>query len=103
MISFTHFFPLQSAFAMAVDKPKGQTTERVVVALSKCNLGITDCQYACLYVAMICVKMGQHLRILLTEKENKDLEWQSLLYINNLCCDPSIEAFFAGYSKIQQN
>ena len=47
--------------------------------------------------------MGQHLRILLTEKENEDLAWQSLLYINNLCRGPSIEAFFAEYSKNQQN
>ena len=65
---------MQPAFAMTVDKAQGQTIERVIVALSKRKLGITDFQYVCLYVAMSRVKMGQHLRILLTEKENKNLE-----------------------------
>ena len=60
---------LQPAFAMTGDKAQGQTIDRAVVALSKRKLGITDFQYACLYVAMSRVKMGQHLTILLTEKE----------------------------------
>ena len=88
---------------MTVDKAQGHTIERVIIALSKCKLGIPDFQYACLYVAMSCVKMGQRLRIILTEEGNKDLEWQSLLYINNLCRDPTIGAFFAGYYKNQHN
>ena len=78
---------------MSVDKVQGQTIDRVILALSNRKLNITDFQYACLYVVMSCVKMGQHLRIILTEKENKYLKWQSLLYTNNMYCNPSIEAF----------
>ena len=48
-------------------------------------------------------KKKEHIRILLAEEENKDLEWQSLLYINTLRRDPSIDAFFAGYRKSRRN
>ena len=45
-------FPLQPAFAITVDKAQGQTLDRVIVALSKRQLSITNFQYACLYVAL---------------------------------------------------
>ena len=67
-----------------IDKAQGQTIDRVIIALSKRKLSITDFQYACLYVALSRVKKKEHIQILLAEEENKDLEWQSLLYINTL-------------------
>ena len=102
VVTLSHF-PLQPAFAMTVDKAQGQTIDRVIVALSKRQLAITDFQYACLYVAVSRVKQRQHLRILLMEEDNDDLEWQSLLYINRLQRDLSIDAFFAGFDSDRSN
>lgn len=98
-----HIFPLQPTFALTIDKAQGQTIKRVIIALSKRKLSITDFQYACLYVALSRVKMRQHIRIILTDEDNKDLQWQSLLYINSLQRDPSIDAFFEGFPTRQQN
>ena len=99
-LSFSFLTPLQPAFAITLDKAQGQTLDRVIVALSKHQLSITNFQYACLYVALSRVRKRQHLQILLIDGENADLEWQSLLYINNLHRDPSIEAFLQVIQKI---
>ncbi len=98
----THF-PLVGAFSMTVERSQGQTIDRVIVALSKRKLGITDFQYACLYVALSRVQHRTHLRILLMDEENADVAWQSLMYINNLRRDKSIKFFFSGFDSDRTN
>ena len=74
----TPHFPIQLGFAMTVEKAQGQTLECVIVALSECNITLTNFRYSCLYVAMSRVHEARQLHILLINFQNRDDEWQSL-------------------------
>ena len=52
-------FSLQPGFAITVDKGQGQTLDRVIVALSKRELALTDFKFSCLYVALSRVRERQ--------------------------------------------
>ena len=84
-------FPIQLGFAMTVKKAQGKTLECVIVALSERNMTLTNFHYSCLYVAMSCVREARHLRIILSNFQNRDDEWQSLHYLQHLKRDDSIK------------
>ena len=56
MVAIVPNFPLQPAFAITVEKAQGQTLDRVIIAMSECDLSITNFKYSCLYIAMSCVR-----------------------------------------------
>ena len=91
-------FPIQPGFAITVDKAQGQTLERVIVALSERDHKISNFTYACVYVAMSRVKLAQHLQILLKKDSNPWKSWQTLMYVDNLRKEASIDAFFDGFN-----
>ena len=49
------------------------------------------------------VKEKKHLRILLSKRQNKALEWESLKYVELLQRDKSIHAFFSGFASKKTN
>ena len=89
-------FPLENAFAITVHKALGRTMERVILALSGGKPSGCNFSYRQLHVAMSRVRMREHIRLLLVGKTESD-RWHSLLYLEYLRPDPSIDFFFAGF------
>ncbi|CAB9509762.1 Inherit from euNOG: Conserved hypothetical protein [Seminavis robusta] len=95
---FRNLYPFELGFAITVHKSQGKTLDRVIIALSSC--GLHNCQFTFqqLLVAFSRVRCGSHIRLLLTGR-NEEEKWRSILFVNNLRRDPSIDYFFAGFRE----
>jgi hypothetical protein len=70
--------------------------DRVIIALSDCDVANCKFSFQQLLVALSRVREGNHIRLLLAGVTEED-KWESILFINKLRRDPSVAYFFAGF------
>ena len=102
-VTFNDIFPVNTGFAITVDKAQGQTLEGVIVALSRRDLKISNFTYACVYVANSRVKESERMRLLLKDMPNPRLQWETLTYLTSKKRCKSIGAFFSGFETNRSN
>lgn len=90
-------FVFDLGFAATVHKAEGQTMDKLIIAGSKRFEDKREMTYASLYVALSRVRCRDDVRLLVHRKKGGKLDWDSLLYVDELRPDPSIEAYFEGF------
>lgn len=97
-----HKLPLEPAFAITIHKSEGRTLDRVIIALSHCDVQGCNFTYDKIHVAFSRVTEGKHIRLLLTGRDEIE-QWDSISYLGNLQQDPSIQFYFAGFRPRVEN
>jgi len=90
------WLPLEPAFTITVHKSEGETMDRVIIALSRCEVERCNFSYKQEHVAFSRVTQGNHIRLLLTGNTEID-QWLSISYISDLRQDPSVKYYFCGF------
>ena len=95
-VDIQHYFPLELAFAITVNKAQGRAIDNVIVALSKRPVEIANMGMKEIYVALSRVRLKENIRLLLNGGNDLAKE-MTLEYLNFLTKDPTVDAFFAGF------
>jgi hypothetical protein len=90
-------FPLDSDFAITVNRSQGQTLERVILAISHRDVCGCNFRYNGIYVAFSRVRSKESIRLLLVG-DSIPKKWTSVSYVPNLRPDPLCHAVLNGWS-----
>ncbi len=93
-VQVRNIFPLDTAFAITINKAQGQTLKKVILAIS--NHPVCRMSYAHLYVALSRIRDRSDLRLLLLG-DNDEARWDSVSYVDGLKPDPFVRAFLHAY------
>jgi hypothetical protein len=92
-------FPIDSDFAITVNRSQGQTLDNVILAISQREAQGCNFRYNSIYVAFSRVRETESIRLLLIG-DTVPQKWMSVAYIPNLKPDPFCRAVLSGWSSL---
>jgi hypothetical protein len=92
-------FPIDSDFAITVNRSQGQTLDNVILAISHRQIPACNFRYSGIYVAFSRVRERKNIRLLLVGNTIPQ-KWSSICYISNLKPDPFCQAVLNGWSNL---
>jgi hypothetical protein len=95
-IRVKNFFPVESGFAITVNKAQGRTIPKVILAISERQGDGCGLNYNSVYVSFSRVKYRNDMRLLLF---GDDGSRTSLTYLTKLKADPCNQAFVDGFDR----
>jgi hypothetical protein len=92
-------FPIDSDFAITVNRSQGQTLDNVILAISHRDVSGCNFRYNGIYVAFSRVRERRCIRLLLVG-DSIPKKWTSVSYIPNLKPDPFCWAVLSGWANL---
>jgi hypothetical protein len=92
-------FPIDSDFAITVNRSQGQTLDNVILAISQREAQGCNFRYNGIYVAFSRVREMKSIRLLLVG-DTIPQKWMSVACIPNLKPDPFCRAVLSGWSNL---